>query len=55
MYCIDTSALIAAWEERYPIDHCPRFWKAINDIVAAGRLVAPVPVLKEIEKKSDDL
>jgi len=55
MYCIDTSALIAAWDERYPIDHFPAFWKAMDGIIAAGRLVAPVPVLKETEKKSDEL
>lgn len=24
-YCIDTSSLIAAWQERYPIENFPNF------------------------------
>lgn len=55
MYCFDTSALIAAWSERYPIDHFPRFWDALDALLASGRAVAPQEVLTECSKKSDDL
>lgn len=55
MYCIDTSALIAAWSERYPIDNFPRFWDALNALIQEGKCFAPHPVFVEIEKKSDEL
>jgi Domain of unknown function (DUF4411) len=35
-YCIDTSSLIAAWEERYPIDHFPNFWKLFEGAIDDG-------------------
>ena len=55
MYCIDTSALIAAWSERYPIEYFPRFWDALDALLASGRAVAPQEVLIECSKKSNDL
>lgn len=54
-YCIDTSALIAAWSERYPIRHMPQFWQRLDALVDAGRLVAPEEVRREIQKKADGL
>jgi hypothetical protein len=54
-YCIDTSALIAAWSERYPIKRIPPFWNRLDDLVKDGRLVAPVDVRREIQKKADGL
>jgi hypothetical protein len=54
-YCIDTSALIAAWSERYPIKRIRPFWKKIDELIEAGRMVAPEDVRREIEKKSDGL
>jgi hypothetical protein len=54
-YCIDTSALIAAWSERYPIKRFPRFWERIDGLIKAGRLVAPEEVRLEIRKKADGL
>ena len=54
-YCIDTSALIEAWQVDYPIENFPGFWKRIEDLIAAGRLVAPEEVLRETKKRSDEL
>ena len=54
-YCIDTSSLIAAWQERYPIGNFPSFWAKVDELVAEGRLLALVEVFREIEKRSDEL
>ncbi|MDE1150455.1 MAG: DUF4411 family protein [Azospirillaceae bacterium] len=55
IYCVDTSSLIAAWQERYPIENFPSFWRKIEDLIKGGRLVAPIEVLHETSKRSDDL
>lgn len=55
VYCIDTSALIAAWQESYPPDNFPRVWERLDELIAAGRLVAPIEVLRETSKRSDEL
>jgi hypothetical protein len=56
VYCIDTSSLIAAWQERYPIDHFPSFWRKIEEeLIIKRRLVSPIEVLHETKKRSDDL
>ncbi|MBM6582989.1 DUF4411 family protein [Microvirga sp. BT689] len=54
-YCIDTSCLIAAWEERYPPENFPKFWDYLERLIAEGRVRAPLAVLDETEKKSKDL
>jgi hypothetical protein len=55
IYCVDTSALIAAWQERYPIENFPRFWDRLDAFIAEGRLVSPDEVLRETGKRSDEL
>lgn len=55
VYCVDTSALIAAWQERYPIENFPRFWDRLDAFIAEGRLVSPDEVLRETGKRSDEL
>jgi hypothetical protein len=55
VYCIDTSCLIAAWSERYPLENFPRFWEKVDTLIAAKRLLAPVEVLNETKKRSDEL
>jgi hypothetical protein len=55
IYCIDTSCLIAAWDERYPIDSFPNFWRLMDRAIQGGRIVAPQAVHDETEKKSSDL
>lgn len=54
-YCIDTSALIAAWSERYPIKRIGSFWDKMNVLIQSGRLIAPEDVRREIRKKTDGL
>ena len=54
-YCIDTSSLIAAWQERYTIENFPGFWVKMDTLIVAGRLIAPVDVLHETKKRSDEL
>ena len=54
-YCIDTSALIAAWSERYPVRRVPRFWEKVDELISAGRLVGPEEVRLEVKKKTDGL
>jgi hypothetical protein len=53
MYCIDTSALIAAWYERYPPEVFPPLWLRIDQLIAAGKLFAPEEVRTECEKRGD--
>lgn len=55
IYCIDTSSFIAAWQERYPIDHFPAFWRKMDELIGAQRLLSPVEVLNETMKRSDEL
>lgn len=55
IYCIDTSSLIAAWQERYPPENFPSFWVKMESLVADGRLISPVEVLHETKKRSDEL
>jgi hypothetical protein len=55
IYCIDTSSVIAAWQERYPIENFPVFWRKMDELIANGSLVSPIEVLNEIQKRSDDL
>jgi hypothetical protein len=55
IYCIDTSALIAAWQERYLIENFPPFWKYVDALIDGERLVAPIEVLNETERRSDEL
>lgn len=54
-YCMDTSALIAAWNERYPIENFPRFWELLDELIGEGRLYSPRDVKKEVTKKEDGL
>ena len=54
-YCIDTSALIAAWQERYPVENFPAFWNRIGHLIDSERLTAPLEVLRETAKRSDEL
>ena len=54
-YCIDTSCLIAAWEERYPIDHFPKFWALLEAAITARKICALLAVHDETEKKSKEL
>lgn len=54
-YCADTSALIAAWEERYPPENFPKFWDYVDRLAMAGRLIVTELVLDETSRKSKEL
>ncbi|PZA13218.1 DUF4411 domain-containing protein [Rhodopseudomonas palustris] len=55
IYCIDTSALIAAWYERYKPNRFPKLWEQFDQLVASGRLVSSTLVLRECSKRSEEL
>jgi len=55
VYCIDTSALIAAWYERYKPKRFPKLWDQLDALITEGRLVSSVLVLNECEKRSPEL
>lgn len=54
-YCMDSSALIAAWDERYPPDNFPKFWELMDASLRGGRMFVPDAVIDELMKKSKDL
>lgn len=54
-YCADTSALVAAWVERYPKDHFPGLWTKFGRLIEAGAVFAPDEVRTELLKRSKDL
>lgn len=54
IYCIDTSALIHAWVRAYPPDVLPPLWERIGALIERGRLISPMDVLVELEKKEGD-
>lgn len=54
-YSIDTSSLIAAWAERYPIDVFPTFWQRLGQLIESGLLAASIEVLRELKRKAPDL
>ncbi|MCZ8105614.1 MAG: DUF4411 family protein [Burkholderiales bacterium] len=54
-YCADTSALIAAWVERYPPEHFPGLWDRFADLIQAGRIFAPDEVRAELKKRSTEV
>jgi hypothetical protein len=55
IYCIDTSSLIAAWYERYPIENFPKFWDRVDGLIFEKRMVSPIDVFLETKKRSDEL
>lgn len=55
IYCIDTSALIAAWYERYKPNRFPKLWDQFDQLIAAGRLMSSDMVLDECSRKSPEL
>lgn len=47
--------MIAAWQERYPIENFPKFWDRMDGLIAEKRLISPVEVFLETRKRSDEL
>ncbi len=54
-YSVDTSSLIAAWDERYPRDVFPTFWSRFSALVDEGRAACIDEVREELKKKNDEL
>jgi len=54
-YSIDTSALLDGWIRYYPPDIFPGLWRRLEALVATGDLAAIDEVLRELEKKDDDV
>jgi hypothetical protein len=54
IYCIDTSALIAAWYERYKPNRFPKLWEQLDQLIQQGRLVSSTLVLRECSKQRSE-
>jgi hypothetical protein len=54
-YCIDTSALIAAWYERYKPNRFPKLWLQLDGLIEEGRLRSSSMVLDECSRRSPEL
>src|SRR5258708_31341862 len=54
IYCIDTSALIAAWYERYKPNRFPKLWEQLDQLIAEGRLLSSTLVLRERSKQRSE-
>ena len=54
LYCLDSSSIIAAWDERYPPDNFPAFWAQLDKALTGGMAVVPEAVIDELDKKSKD-
>jgi hypothetical protein len=54
VYCIDTSALVDLKRD-YPLEVFVGVWQKLDELIREGRLFAPREVLREIEKRDDEL
>ena len=54
LHVADTSSLIDL-QSRYPPDLFPSLWAIVERRIAEGKLVAPREVLRELEKRNDEL
>jgi Domain of unknown function (DUF4411) len=52
--CIDTSALVAAWYERYKPNRFPKLWEQLDQLFQEGRLVSSTLVLRECSKQRSE-
>jgi len=54
-YSIDTSAILHAWRRSYPPEVFPSLWKKFDELIERGDLLATEEVLRELEKKDDEV
>ncbi len=54
VYCVDTSALIDLWR-RYPAKVFGALWTAVEQLIDQGRFIAPREVLRDLEKRDDNV
>jgi hypothetical protein len=55
VYCFDTSAFVDAYTRRLQPQVFKTFWTKLDELIDAGRIVAPKQVLEELEVIHDDL
>ena len=53
IYCIDTSAIIDAWNEMYRPASFPSFWERIEELIEVHELISPEEVRQEIKYPKD--
>jgi len=54
-YALDTNVLIHAWRDLLPMDVAPGFWARIDELGRDGTVIISVEIVKELEKRDDDL
>ncbi len=54
MFVMDTSALINIWRWYAP-DIMPKAWENMELMVRRGEMIAPIEVLKEVERRDDEI
>ena len=55
LFCVDTSALVEAWNTWYPPDVFPALWEELGSESGPAELVSPVIVLDELRRKEDEI
>ena len=53
IYCIDTSAIIDAWNDMYRPASFPSFWERIEELIDSHELISPEEVRQEIKYPKD--
>ena len=53
IYSLDTSALIAAFHERYPIENFPSLWRKIEELIKNGQLKMSQIVFEEAMRDTE--
>lgn len=48
LYCLDSSSVIAAWDERYPPENFPAFWAQMEQALTSGLIVVPEAVMDAV-------
>jgi len=54
-YSLDTSSLVAAWVEHYPIDNFEGFWDRIDALMTTDAAVLSTEVVRETKKRDEGL
>ena len=54
-YWIDSSVLTEGKKGPYGFDIAPRFWRLLDDLIAAGRITCPITVYDELRDAPDEL
>lgn len=54
-FCIDSSSLMTAMRETYPIATFPGLWKKMGESFKSGELISTIIVYDEIEHGGDEL